>query len=106
MLAGMMASLGGTLRAADTRIIPELGVEVLLPMFAVSILGGIGSISGAFTAAYILGLAESLGVVALSALGLSTEYKVLISFMALVVTIIALPTGLSSVISKEKVRYD
>jgi hypothetical protein len=30
----------------------------------------------------------------------------LISFMALVVTIIALPTGLSSVISKEKVRYD
>jgi poly-D-alanine transfer protein DltD len=47
-----------------------------------------------------------LGVVALSALGLSTEYKVLIAFVVLVVTIIALPTGLSSVISKERVRYD
>jgi len=106
MLAGMMAALGGTLRAADTRIIPELGVEVLIPMFAVSILGGIGSVSGAFTAAYILGLAESFGVVALSRLGLSTEYKALIAFAALVATIIVLPTGLSSVISRERVRRD
>jgi branched-subunit amino acid ABC-type transport system permease component len=106
MLAGMMAALGGTLRAADTRIIPELGVEVLIPMFAVSILGGIGSVSGAFTAAYILGLAESFGVVALSRLGLSTEYKALIAFAVLVATIIVLPTGLSSIISKERVRRD
>ncbi|MEM3096183.1 MAG: branched-chain amino acid ABC transporter permease [Nitrososphaerota archaeon] len=106
MLSGMLAALGGTLRAADTRVIPELGVEVLIPMFAVSILGGIGSVSGAFTAAYILGIAESFGVVALSRLGLSTEYKSLIAFAVLVATIIVLPTGLSSVISKERVRRD
>jgi branched-subunit amino acid ABC-type transport system permease component len=106
MVSGMLAALGGTLRAADTRIIPELGVEVLIPMFAVSILGGIGSVSGAFAAAYVIGLSESFGVVALSRLGLSTEYKALIAFAALVVTIIALPTGLSSLISKERTRRD
>ncbi|GBC69732.1 High-affinity branched-chain amino acid transport system permease protein LivH [archaeon HR01] len=105
-VSGMLAALGGTLRAADTRIIPELGVEVLIPMFAVSILGGIGSVSGAFAAAYIIGLSESFGVVALSRMGLSTEYKALIAFAALVATIIVLPTGLSSLISKERMRRD
>ncbi|MEM3093819.1 MAG: hypothetical protein QXK46_03550, partial [Candidatus Caldarchaeum sp.] len=102
----MLASLGGTLRAADTRVIPELGADVLIPMFAVSILGGIGSVSGAFTASYVLGVAESFGVVALVQLGLSTEYKSLIAFAILVATIIVLPTGLGATLSKERVRRD
>ncbi|MEM1936939.1 MAG: branched-chain amino acid ABC transporter permease [Candidatus Caldarchaeum sp.] len=106
MLSGMLASLGGTLRAADTRVIPELGADVLIPMFAVSILGGIGSVSGAFTASYVLGVAESFGVVALVQLGLSTEYKSLIAFAILVATIIVLPTGLGATLSKERVRRD
>ncbi|MCS7138078.1 MAG: branched-chain amino acid ABC transporter permease [Candidatus Caldarchaeum sp.] len=105
-LSGMLAALGGTLRGADTRITPELGVDVLIPMFAVSVLGGVGSVSGAFVAAYIIGAAESIGVAGLITLGLSTEYKSLTAFAILVATIIILPTGLSSVISKEGVRRD
>lgn len=106
LVAGALAGLGGVLRAADTRIIPELGAEVLIPMFAVIILGGVGSIAGALIASYILGLAESFGVVLLVALGLSVEYKVLISFMVLVATILFAPTGLGPLVFKEAGRRD
>jgi len=105
-LSGVLAGLAGSLRAADTRLTPELGVEVLIPMFAVTVLGGIGSVSGAFMGAYILGLAESFGVVPLSSLGFPTEYKALTAFAALVITILILPTGLSSLLSKERTRRD
>lgn len=105
-MAALLAGMGGALRAADTRIIPELGFEVLIPMFAVSILGSIGSIVGALVAAYSLGMAESVGVLILNFLNLSTEYKSLISFSVLVATIIWAPEGIGHVIARERRRLD
>ena len=89
-----LAGLGGVLRAADTRLVPLVGWEVLLSAFAVVILGGLGNLYGTILAAYILGFAENVGVVVLSALSLSTGYRPAIAFVVLIVVLLFKPTGL------------
>lgn len=89
-----LAGMAGVFRAADTRLFPMLGWDILLPIFAITILGGIGSFYGLIIAALILGLAENFGVVLLSSLGLSTEYRMAIAFLILIVVLIFRPRGL------------
>ena len=89
-----LAGLGGVLRAADTRLVPLVGWEVLLSAFAVVILGGLGNLYGTIIAAYILGVAENVGVVVLSALSLSTGYRPAIAFLVLIIVLLFKPTGL------------
>ena len=90
-----LAAVAGIFRAADTQIWPMTGWDIILPMFAVAILGGIGNFYGSIVAAFIIGLAENLGVVALIALGLSTEYRIAIAFLILIITLIVRPQGLA-----------
>jgi len=90
-----LAAIAGIFRGADTQIWPMTGWDIILPVFAVAILGGIGNYYGSIVAAYIIGLAENIGVVALLAVGLSTEYRVGIAFLILIVTLIAKPQGLA-----------
>jgi len=89
-----LAGVGGVFRGADTRLVPLLGWEVLLPAFAVVILGGIGSFYGAILAAYILGFAENFGVAMLSLLSLSTGYRPAIAFIILILVLILRPRGI------------
>jgi len=89
-----MAGLGGLFKAADSVLVPMLGFEMLLPAFATAILGGIGSFYGAITAAYILGMAENFGVVALVGLGLSTGYRSAVAFIVIILVLIIRPSGL------------
>ena len=90
-----LAAIAGIFRGANTQIWPMTGWDIILPMFAVAILGGIGNFYGAIVAAFIIGLAENLGVVALIALGLSTEYRIAIAFVILIITLIIRPQGLA-----------
>ena len=90
-----LAAIAGIFRAADTQVWPMTGWDIILPMFAVAILGGIGNFYGSIVAAFIIGLAENLGVVALVALGLSTEYRIAIAFLILIITLIVKPQGLA-----------
>ncbi len=90
-----LAGIAGLFRAAGTRLSPLLGWDILLPTFAVTILGGIGSFYGAIVAAFIIGLAENVGVVVLVSLGLSTEYRIAIAFAILILTLILRPQGIS-----------
>lgn len=96
-IGAALAGIAGLFRAAGTRLSPLLGWDILLPTFAVTILGGIGSFYGAIAAAFIIGLAENVGVVILVSLGLSTEYRMAIAFVILIVTLILRPQGLSRV---------
>lgn len=89
-----LAGIGGVFRGADTRLVPMLGWEVLLPAFAVVILGGIGSFYGAILAAYILGFAENFGVMILSELSISTGYRPAVAFIILILVLILKPTGI------------
>ena len=90
-----LAAVAGIFRAADTQIWPMTGWDIILPMFAVAILGGIGNFYGAIAAAFIIGLAENIGVVGLIALGLSTAYRIGIAFLILIITLIMRPQGLA-----------
>ena len=90
-----LAAIAGIFRGADTQIWPMTGWDVILPLFAVAILGGIGNFYGAIAAAFIIGLAENVGVVGLTMLGLSTTYRIGIAFLILIITLIVRPQGLA-----------
>jgi len=90
-----LAAIAGIFRGADTQIWPMTGWDIILPIFAVVILGGIGNFYGAIAAAFIIGLVENIGVVGLIALGLSTQYRIGIVFLILIITLIVKPEGLA-----------
>ncbi len=90
-----LAAVAGIFRGADTQIWPMTGWDIILPIFAVTILGGIGNFYGAIAAAFIIGLVENIGVVGLIALGLSTQYRIGIVFLILIITLIVKPEGLA-----------
>ncbi len=90
-----LAAVAGIFRGADTQVWPMTGWDMILPIFAVAILGGIGNFYGALAAAFIIGLAENVGVVGLIALGLSTTYRTGIAFLILIITLIVRPQGLA-----------
>lgn len=90
-----LAAIAGIFRGADTQIWPMTGWDIVLPIFAATILGGIGNFYGAIAAAFIIGLAENIGVVALVGLGLSTSYRIGIAFVILIITLIVKPQGLA-----------
>lgn len=94
-LSAGLAGIAGLFYGASTSLSPLMGWNILLPIFAVTVLGGIGSFYGAIIAAYIIGLAENIGVVILTQLGLSTDYRVSISFVILIVVLIIKPEGLT-----------
>jgi len=90
-----LAAVAGIFRGADTQIWPMTGWDIILPIFAVAILGGIGNFYGSIVAAFIIGLAENIGVVGLIALGFSTTYRIGIAFLILIITLIVRPQGLA-----------
>lgn len=81
-VAGVMAGIVGQIR-------PMLGFDLLLPLFAAAILGGIGSVWGAVLGGYIVGLAESFSVPLFGA-----EYRAATAFLVLIVILLIRPRGL------------
>jgi branched-chain amino acid transport system permease protein len=81
-VAGVFAGLLGQIR-------PGLGFELLLPLFAAAILGGIGSVRGAVAGGYIVGLAESFSVPLVGA-----EYRAATAFVVLIAILLLRPSGL------------
>ena len=94
-LSAGLAGIAGLFRGAATRLSPLMGWDILLPVFAVTVLGGIGSFYGAMVAAFIIGLAENIGVIVLTQFGLSTDYRLAISFVILIVVLMIKPEGLT-----------
>ena len=93
-MGGGVAAIGGLLRAADTELVPILGFRLLLIVFAVVILGGIGSFYGCILAAYVISLAENIGILLLVMCGVSTVYRQAMAFIVLIIVLLAKPTGL------------
>jgi branched-chain amino acid transport system permease protein len=60
-LGAMLAGFAGVLAAPILSVDPGMGDSVLILAFVVIVIGGIGSIRGAFLAALIVGLVETLG---------------------------------------------
>ena len=89
LLGAGLAAAGGVLLGMSVRLQPIMGWDLLLPIFAAAILGGIGSPYGAMVGAVIIGLAEEL-----STPFVPTEYKTAVSLVLLVLVLLVRPRGL------------
>jgi branched-chain amino acid transport system permease protein len=92
------AGLGGVLYAiAYSSIWTQLGILPGLKAFVAAVLGGIGSIPGAFVGALIMGQAESL-----TAGYISTPMRDAVAFTILIIVLLVRPTGIFGEPEKEK----
>ena len=58
LLGAALACIAGISAGLIVQIRPQMGLDLLLPLFAAAILGGIGSVPGAMLAGVIVGLAK------------------------------------------------
>ena len=94
VVGGGLVAVAGTLLALQSQLKPEFGFILLLPIFAATILGGIGSPIGAFVGGLVVGVVSEVTV----ALGVvSPGYKISVAFVVLIVVILVRPRGLLGV---------
>lgn len=110
ILAAILATIAGTLYGLDKSFKPFTYLQLLLPMFAAAIVGGIGNPIGAILGGYVIAFSEVFVTYAYkkvfiyllpSALEpeglmqlLSTDYKFAVSFIILVLVLLVRPTGI------------
>ena len=105
-----IAGLGGALLATILPVNPELGISLLLPAFAVIVLGSLGSISGVVIAALIIGIIRAFSEPILIGLGnaldrpTATGLAEVMPFIFLIGVLIFLPQGLGDAIHKWNVN--
>lgn len=110
IIAAALATIAGTLYGLDKSFKPFTYFQLLLPIFAAAIVGGIGQPLGAIVGGYVIAFSEVTityaykkflkylvpedwapeGLVQL----LSTDYKFAVSFIILVVVLLVRPTGI------------
>jgi branched-subunit amino acid ABC-type transport system permease component len=87
-LGSVLAGLGGALSAPLQSTSPALGDQVIIDAFIVVVIGGLGSMSGAFVGAMLIGMMQSLGPQFISA------GSIAIPFLAMVIVLLFRPEGL------------
>ena len=110
ILTATLATIAGTLYGLDKSFKPFTYLQILLPIFAAAIVGGLGSPIGAIAGGFVIALSEVFvtfaykrflgyllpeewapeGLVQL----LSTDYKFAVSFAILVIVLLVRPTGI------------
>lgn len=83
-----LACVAGVMSGLLVQIRPYMGFDLLLPLFAAAILGGIGSIPGAMLGGLVIGLAEAGAVQIIGA-----EWRAAVSFVVLVLVLLVRPNG-------------
>jgi branched-chain amino acid transport system permease protein len=113
IIAGALGCMAGTMLALDVTLKPDLAFNIILPIFAAAIVGGLGQAYGAIAGGMLIGFAETLAVfnwtMLLRPLNailpdwmqlpptlalVPTEYKLTVAFVILVVTLLVRPTGI------------
>ena len=89
VIGGVLAAIAGVFAGLTVQLRPTLGLDLLLPLFAAVILGGIGSVWGAVIGGLIVGLAESAAVSVVGA-----EYRAAAAFAVLIAILLVRPNGL------------
>ena len=110
LIVGTLASVAGTLYGLDKSYKPIIYLNLVLPVFASAIVGGIGSPFGAVVGGYVIAFSEimvtyaykkffkyllpdSLEPTSLVQI-LSTDYKFAVSFTILVIVLLIRPSGI------------
>jgi branched-chain amino acid transport system permease protein len=84
-----MAGASGVLFGPLVGVTPTMGLDWILKAFIVVVVGGMGNLAGSIGAAILVSLLE-----AYAALWVSPAQAVIVSFMALILTLLFRPTGL------------
>ncbi|SDZ38681.1 amino acid/amide ABC transporter membrane protein 1, HAAT family [Jannaschia faecimaris] len=110
LMVATLATIAGTLYGLDKSFKPFTYFQLLLPIFAAAIVGGLGSPVGAIAGGFVIAFAEVtityplkkvLGYLMPESLEpdglvqlLSTDYKFAVSFVILIIVLLFKPTGL------------
>ena len=87
-LGTMLGTLGGALVIPATAAMSEMGVELIVEAFAVVVIGGLGSMRGAFVGALVVGLLRAL------AISWYPELEMLIIYLIVITVLVFRPRGL------------
>ena len=82
VIGATLGALGGALTAPGISVVPGIGVEVIVLAFAVSVIGGLGSIAGAAIGALLVGIARASAVHLLPQVELFVIYAVMAIVLA------------------------
>jgi branched-chain amino acid transport system permease protein/neutral amino acid transport system permease protein len=88
-IGGALTAIAGVMLAVQTQLRFDAGFNLLLPMFAATILGGIGSPWGALVGGLVVGISQEL-----STQWIDTGFKPAVPFAILIVMLLARPRGL------------
>jgi branched-chain amino acid transport system permease protein len=118
LIGGALACLAGTMLALDVQLKPDLAFNIILPIFAAAVVGGLGQAYGAIAGGFLVGFAETIAVFDWSVVTrplnaylpdfivnapnlalVPTEYKLVVSFVILVAVLLSRPTGIFKGIS-------
>ena len=110
VIGGSLACAAGTLLAMDVVLKPDLAYNILLAIFAATIVGGIGQPYGAIAGGFLVGFSESLAIYNWTTLLrpiwpfqielpatlalVPTEYKLVVPFVILIIVLVYRPTGI------------
>jgi branched-chain amino acid transport system permease protein len=87
-LGAALAGVAGVLAAPIYQVSPNMGSDLLIVVFAVVVIGGLGSIAGSIATGFFLGLAEGLTKV------FYPEASNMVIFAIMAVTLLVRPFGL------------
>jgi branched-chain amino acid transport system permease protein len=110
IIAAALATIAGVLYGLDKSFKPFTYFQLLLPMFAAAIVGGLGSPIGAIVGGFLIAFSEVMVTYAWKKVLtyavpdawapdtlvqlLSTDYKFAVSFTILIIVLLFMPTGL------------
>ena len=84
----MLAGVAGVLAAPIYSVNPNMGADLIIVVFAVVVVGGMGSILGAIVTGYMLGVVEGLTKV------FYPEASNIVIFVIMAIVLILRPAGL------------
>lgn len=90
-----LAALAGVFYGLTVQVRPEMGVNLLLPLFTAAILGGVGSVTGAVVGGLLISVIENVVT-----LWLATSYRPMVAFVLLLLVLYVRPSGLFSATSR------
>jgi branched-chain amino acid transport system permease protein len=89
MIGGGLAALSGIFYGLSNQINPVIGRDLVLPIFAATIAGGIGSVYGAVLGGFLVGVASNLALMILP-----SGYSPAVPFLIILGVLILRPNGI------------
>lgn len=89
LIGGSLAALSGIFYGLNNQINPVIGRDLVLPIFAATIAGGIGSVYGAVLGGFLVGIASNLALMILP-----SGYSPAVPFLIILGVLIFRPNGI------------